>query len=156
MAKSAQPKSTNAQSAIADALNQCLADTVVGTMLAQNFHWNVKGMSFGALHVLFEEMYNDHFAAQDKLAERARALGAHAEGTLAGHVKRSKVKEHPGEASDKDMVRKLLEAQETISQSLKDCGKTAADNDDDRTEDLCIARGQVHDKFAWMLRAHLG
>ena len=26
---------------------------------------------------------------------------------------------------------------------------------DTLTEDVCIARGQAHEKFAWMLRSHL-
>jgi len=43
-------------------------------MLAQNCHGNVTGMSFGSLHALFQDIYEDHFAAQDDLAERVRAL----------------------------------------------------------------------------------
>ena len=68
---------------IADALNQAVAETAVTTMLAQNFHWNVTGMAFAPLHELFQQIYEDHFQAQDDLAERIKALDAHAEGTLA-------------------------------------------------------------------------
>ena len=56
--------------AIAKALYQCVSETTVTTMLAQNYHWNVTGMAFGPLHNLFQEIYEDHFAAQDELAER--------------------------------------------------------------------------------------
>ena len=124
-------------------------------MLAQNFHWNVTGMAFGPLHALFQEIYEDHFEGQDELAERIRALGAHAEGTLAGMVARSKVKEHDGHASDKEMIKYLLEAQETVAETLAGCGELSAGHGDTLTEDLCIARGQVHEKFAWILRSHL-
>ena len=34
-------------------------------------------------------------------------------------------------------------------------GALAAEHGDTLTEDLCIARGQTHEKFAWFLRAHL-
>ena len=91
MTQTAADLSPSAQEAIAEALNQCVAETAVSTMLAQNFHWNVTGMSFGPLHALFQTIYEDHFTAQDDLAERIRALNAHAEGTLAGMLKRSKV-----------------------------------------------------------------
>lgn len=47
MTQTATDLSPTAQAAIADALNQCVAETTVTTMLAQNFHWNVTGMAFG-------------------------------------------------------------------------------------------------------------
>ena len=93
--------SPDARKEIAEALNQSVAETAVTTMLAQNFHWNVTGMAFGELHRLFQEIYEDHFQAQDDLAERIRALNEHAEGKLAGMLARSKVEEHDGHQSDR-------------------------------------------------------
>jgi len=155
MSQTAANLSPSAQEAIADALNQAVAETAVTTMLAQNFHWNVKGMAFGPLHALFQEIYEDHFVGQDDLAERIRAIGAHAEGTLAGMVARSKVKEADGTQSDKEMIRLLMEAQETVAATLGGVGEVAAENGDPLTEDLAIERGRAHEKFAWMLRSHL-
>jgi starvation-inducible DNA-binding protein len=140
---------------VCEALNQSLADTALATMLAQNFHWNVAGPHFSQLHALFQEIYEDHFAAQDDLAERIKALDGHADGHLSRMVDRSKVAEARDEASDKDMLTSLLRAQETLASTLKACGEAAAQSGDTLTEDLCIARGQTHEKFAWMLRAHL-
>lgn len=155
MTQTANALNTDAREAIANALNQSVAETAVTTMLAQNFHWNVTGMAFGPLHDLFQKMYEDHFEAQDDLAERIKALDAHAEGTLAGMLKRSKIEEHDGHATDKEMIAYMLDAQETLASTLAGCGEIAADAGDTLTEDLCIARGQVHEKFAWMLRSHL-
>ncbi len=144
-----------AQAEIADALNQSVAETVVTTMLAQNFHWNVTGMAFGPLHDLFQKVYEDHFTGQDELAERIKAIGCHAEGTLGGMVSRSKVAEHDGHASDREMISMLLDAQEILAETLAGASDVAAAHGDRLTEDLCIERGQVHEKFAWMLRSHL-
>ncbi|MGB5864359.1 MAG: DNA starvation/stationary phase protection protein [Sulfitobacter sp.] len=155
MTQTAAALTTDAQTAIADALNQSVAETAVTTMLAQNFHWNVKGMAFGPLHELFQTIYEDHFVAQDDLAERVRALDMHAEGVLATMLKRSKVSEHDGHATDQEMIRMMKEAQETLAATLAGCGEIAASHGDTLTEDLCIARGQQHEKFAWFLRAHL-
>ncbi|WP_208353860.1 Dps family protein [Pseudaestuariivita rosea] len=155
MTQTAAALSTDARAQLVDALNQSVAETAVTTMLAQNFHWNVTGMAFGPLHALFQEIYEDHFQAQDDLAERIKALDAHAEGTLAGMLKRSKVDEHDGHAGDKEMIETMKIAQETLAATLAGCGELAAENGDTLTEDLCIARGQTHEKFAWMLRAHL-
>lgn len=155
MTQTAATLANDPQSQIVEALNQSLAETAVTTMLAQNFHWNVTGMSFGPLHTLFQSFYEDHFAAQDDLAERVRALGGRALGNLSQMVARSKVKEHDGAASDVEMIKMMLAAQETLARTLADAGEVASGHGDALSEDLCIARGQVHEKFAWMLRAHL-
>jgi len=155
MTQTAVALSTDARTAIAEALNQAVAETAVTTMLAQNFHWNVTGMAFGPLHDLFQKIYEDHFVAQDDLAERIKALDAHAEGTLAGMLKRSKVGEHDGHATDKQMIKAMQDAQETLAATLAGAGQIAADHGDTLTEDLCIERGQTHEKFAWFLRSHL-
>lgn len=155
MTQTAAALSTDARTAIADVLNQSVAETAVTTMLAQNFHWNVTGMAFGPLHDLFQKIYEDHFVAQDDLAERIRSVDAHAEGTLEGMLQRSKVAEHAGKASDVEMIKMMLQAQETLAATLAGAGAIAAEHGDTLTEDLCIARGQEHEKFAWFLRAHL-
>jgi len=156
MTQTAAQLTTSAQEAICDALTQSVAETAVTTMLAQNFHWNVKGMAFGPLHDLFQKIYEDHFEAQDDLAERVKILGGHAEGRLSEILKRSKVAEHDGHASAEDMIRILADAQETLASTLAGTAAVAEENGDMLTQDLAISRGQVHEKFAWLLRAHLG
>lgn len=155
MAETASDLSPDASTEIAAALNQALAETVVATMVAQNYHWNVTGMAFGPLHELFQTIYEDHFTGQDDLAERVRAIGETAEGKLATHLERSKVQEGDESAVDKEMIRHLAEAQETIGATLAGLSEVAAKHGDIRTEDLAIERGRIHDKFSWMLRAHL-
>ena len=155
MPQTAASLAPDAQAQITEALNQSVAETAVTTMLAQNFHWNVEGMAFGPLHALFQEIYEDHFVGQDDLAERVKALDGHAEGMLAQMVKRSKVDEHDGHASDKEMIQMLLDAQEILAKTLSGVEKIAAEAGDTLTEDLAIERGRTHEKFAWMLRAHL-
>lgn len=155
MAYTAVSVGEDALAEICTALNQCVAETAVTTMLAQNFHWNVTGMAFGPLHELFQKIYEDHFEAQDDLAERVRALGGHAEGMLAKMVERSKVKEHDGHATDKEMIQMLLDAQNIVAETLAGAGELSAGHGDPLTEDLCIERGRTHEKFAWMLKSHL-
>lgn len=155
MTQTAVDLSPSAREAIADALNQSVAETAVTTMLAQNFHWNVTGMAFGPLHALFQTIYEDHFVAQDDLAERVKAIDAHAEGMLSGMLKRSKIAEVDGHPSAEDMIAKMRDAQVTLAATVAEAGALAAEHGDTLTEDLCIARGQTHEKFAWMLRSHL-
>lgn len=144
-----------AKAEIFEALTQSLAETCVVTMKAQNFHWNVTGMSFGALHELFQKIYEDHFEAQDELAERIKALEGHAEGRYSEFLKRSAIKESDGRLSAKDMVEQLKADQETLSTTLRALAELTEQHGDMVTNDLALGRAHDHDKFAWMLRAHL-
>ncbi|MEM9028860.1 MAG: DNA starvation/stationary phase protection protein [Pseudomonadota bacterium] len=155
MADVATKLSQSAIEAIVEGLTQSLAETSVATMKAQNYHWNVEGMAFGPLHALFQDMYEDHFEAQDSLAERIKMLDAHAEGRLSVYLERSKIKECDGKISDKEMIAKLQADQETLSSTLRALAGEAERHGDMVTNDLAIERADKHDKFAWMLRAHL-
>ncbi len=141
--------------AIVEGLTQALAEVAVETMKAQNYHWNVTGMAFGSLHDLFQKIYEDHFETQDELAERIKALGAHAEGRLAVHLERANIAECDGRIPAEKMVETLAADQEMMAGAMAQLAEVAEKNGDLLTQDMAIARGQVHEKFAWMLRAHL-
>ena len=155
MASVASKLETAAVEEIVNGLTQALAETAVETMKAQNFHWNVTGMAFGPLHELFQKIYEDHFTAQDELGERIKALEAHAEGRFAEYLKRSAVVESDGKLDDKSMIKELVADQEAISATLRDLAALADKHGDVVTNDMAIERAQIHDKFAWLLRAHL-
>ncbi len=135
-----------------EGLTQAVAETAIETLKAQNYHWNVEGMGFGPLHELFQKMYEDHFVAQDDLAERIKALDAHAEGRYADFLRRSAIEECEGKVDAKAMIKNLQQDQETLSATLT---ALADKHGDVVTNDLAIERAQVHDKFAWFLRSHL-
>ena len=155
MTFAAEKLDTDRRSEICVALNTVMAETAVSTMMAQNFHWNVTGMNFAPLHQLFQEIYEDHFEGQDDLAERIKALDGRADGNLARMLERSSIVEPQADVTPTDMIATLLNAEEILAATLKASGEIAANHGDTLTEDLCIARGQVHEKFAWMLRVHL-
>ena len=52
---------------VVKAMEQALADTFTLALKTQNYHWNVTGSNFFGLHNLFEEQYNDGYAASDAL-----------------------------------------------------------------------------------------
>ena len=158
MAQESKNLFVDSQPNIAQALYQCVAETAVTTMMAQNFHWNVTGMAFGPLHALFQEIYEDHFTAQDDLAERIRSIGHTVDGRLQSMVNASKVVEDESGAvkTDLEMISSLLEAQRIVAATLSGARDIAANDGDKLTEDLCVERGRVHEKFAWLLESHLG
>ena len=155
MALVAAKMEPTAKEEIVEGLTQALAETAVETMKAQNFHWNVTGMAFGPLHELFQTIYEDHFEGQDFLAERIKAMDAHAEGRLGVFLERSAITEHDGKIDAKAMIEILLKDQETLSSTLSALAEVADQHGDWATNDMATARIEAHDKFAWMLRAHL-
>ena len=140
---------------VAETLAQALSETMVETAKAQTYHWNVTGMAFGPLHALFQEIYEDHFAAQDVIAERMKAIGAHADGRFAQALATSTIKEPEGKPAAIDMVRDLARDQRTLSRTLLTAAHVAERYDDLVTNDLAIERASLHDKFAWMLESHI-
>jgi starvation-inducible DNA-binding protein len=143
---------------IAAELSRFLADSYTLYLKTHNFHWNVTGPMFNALHVMFETQYTEQWNALDDTAERIRALGFNAPGSYAEFIKLSSIKEEPGltEALDwREMVRQLVEGNEAVCRSARRALEVADDADDEPTEDLLIQRLQTHEKNAWMLRSLL-
>jgi starvation-inducible DNA-binding protein len=155
MAGIAAHVSPDAVAEIADALTQCVADLVVETLKAQNYHWNVTGMAFGPLHELFQKIYEDHFEAQDELAERVRMIGAHAEGRHSALLARARLRECDGRIDAPAMIAALRDDQRALSDGLLALADLAQRHGDLVTNDLAIERAGIHDKFAWLLGAHL-
>ena len=114
-------------------------------------------MAFGPLHALFQEIYEDHFQAQDELAERIRSIGYKVDGRLSAMINISKVIEDSKDSQkdDVEMIATLAEAQKTLAATLSGASDIAAEKGDKLTEDLCIGRGRAHEKFAWLLQSHI-
>jgi starvation-inducible DNA-binding protein len=144
-----------ARKSVSDGLARVLADTYTLYLKTHNFHWNVTGPMFNTLHLMFEGQYNEMAAAVDLLAERIRALGHPAPGSYAQFAKLSAVAEETGVPEASEMVRQLVEGQETVARTARAVFPVAEQAGDQVTLDLLTQRLQVHEKNAWMLRSLL-
>ena len=138
-----------------DSLQIALADSYVLYLKTQNYHWNVTGPNFKSLHLMFEEQYNDLFAAVDLLAERIRALGVKAFGSFAKYSKLTNIKEGDENLSADKMVKELATDQEVIIKSLTNVLKEAQNVGDEVTAGIVTDRIEIHQKNAWMLQSSL-
>ena len=138
-----------------DALRQVVADTYAVLAQTHICHWNVRGPSFFSLHNAFEEQYTELFTAVDDVAERIRALGALAPGGLANLATMAGMSEIKEDASSVEMVKHLSAANKALVGNLVKARDLAGDAGDNQTEDLMIARIQVHEKTIWMLDSFL-
>ena len=144
-----------AKKACAAALSKVLAETYVVYLKTHNFHWNVEGQKFHALHVMFEDQYRDMCEALDGIAERIRALGEYAPGTYGKLMKLSTIEENEAIPEAVDMLKELVADNETLVTSLIDAIKIVQDAGDEPSAGLLTDRQIVHEKQIWMMRSML-
>ena len=140
---------------VVEALRQVVADTYALIGQTHLCHWNVRGPSFFSLHNAFEEQYNELFIAVDEIAERICAKGSLAPGGLSNLAAMAGIPEIGEDASAKQMVAHLVDAHEKLLADLKTARDLAGAEGDSESEDLMIARIQVHEKALWMLKSYL-
>lgn len=140
---------------LSGALSKVLADTYVLFVKTQNFHWNVHGRDFYALHLLAESQYKEMFEAIDEIAERVRALGFFVEGSLAAFLKLSSLEEDHEVRTEVKYLEALIEAHEGALRGLRQVGNLAEKHSDHGTVDMIGRLMLFHEKAAWMLRAQL-
>lgn len=141
--------------AIAEGLSRLLADTYSLYLKTHNFHWNVTGPMFNTLHLMFEGQYNELALAVDLIAERIRALGFPAPGSYSEFARLSSIPEASGIPKAEEMIRQLVEGQETVARTARSIFEVVDRANDEPTADLLTQRLQVHEKTAWMLRSLL-
>ena len=91
----------------------------------------------------------------DLIAERIRALGSAAPGTYKEFSRLSNIKEPDGVPSAQEMIRQLVQDQETVTRTARSMFKAVDQAGDEPTADLLTQRMQIHEKTAWMLRSLL-
>jgi starvation-inducible DNA-binding protein len=142
---------------VVDVLNRLLADEVTLYVKTRNFHWNVEGPDFSELHKFFEAQYDELDEIMDEVAERARALGGYAAGSLSEFAAAARLKEaRGGGIAARDMLSQLLADHESIIRNLRsESAQVGEQHGDSGTEDFLVGLMEQHEKMAWMLRSYL-
>ncbi|MCC6801598.1 MAG: DNA starvation/stationary phase protection protein [Anaerolineae bacterium] len=146
----------SARQQIVDLLNKRLADTFVLYVKTLNYHWNITGPEFIAVHELLNEQYTELAESIDEIAERVRKLGGFAIGTLDEFKQSSAIEEQPGRIPNwQDMIRELVDDHEAVIRQLRKDAETTDELGDTISNDFVIGLAEGHETMAWKLRAHL-
>lgn len=140
---------------VVGALAKLLADTYLLYVKTQNYHWNVTGELFPALHAMFEEQYDELSEATDLLAEQIRSLHEVAPGTMQQFLELSSLTESAQIPSAQKMIQDLYEDHIEIMEELAKNIELAQEHGDEGTADVFIERLRAHQKTAWMLKSSL-
>jgi starvation-inducible DNA-binding protein len=137
-------------------LNQQLADTFDLFTQTKQAHWNVKGIHFEQLHVLFDKMAGSIFPYVDMIAERATALGGTALGTVRMAAGTSELPEFPKDAFEGDtMLKIVVERWAQYANGIRAAVREFDEAGDLETSDMFTEVGRVADKMLWFAEAHL-
>jgi starvation-inducible DNA-binding protein len=104
---------------------------------------------------MFEGQYTELASAVDVIAERIRALGHFAPGSYREFGKLSSIPEAEGTPNANEMIKQLVEGNETVSRTARSLFPLVDKANDESTADLLTQRMSTHEKNAWMLRALL-
>jgi len=140
---------------VAGELNKVLADEFVLYTKTLNFHWNIEGRDFHALHLFLDEQYHQIQVIIDAVAERIRNVGHFANGSMKEFLAQASLEEQTGGVSvSETMIAELASDHETLIRNLR---KRITDfdekYDDAGSADFVTGIMKEHEKMAWMLRA---
>lgn len=137
-------------------LNARLADASDLKSQTKQAHWNVKGMSFIALHELFDQIATAVNGHVDLIAERITTLGGTAMGTVRLAAQNSTLSEYPHEITEG------AAHVDALSTALADFGKVvrkaideSTDLGDQDTADIFTEISRDIDKHLWFVEAHI-
>lgn len=134
-------------------MNTLLANYHIYYQNLRNFHWNVSGDNFFALHEKFEALYEDARVKIDEIAERILTLRRRPVSRLSEYLVRTNVEESKVLEDDEDMVDKLLEDHKILISNLREVLKLSADAGDEGSIDMMGGFLENLEKESWMLDA---
>ena len=141
---------------VAGILNQTLAATLDLKTQTKQAHWNVKGMDFYQLHLMFDEMAGELEEYVDMVAERVTALGSVAMGTARIAAADSILPEYAFDAvSGAEHVTALADRYGAYAKHVRDAIDITDGLGDADTADLYTEISRTIDKRLWFLEAHI-
>jgi starvation-inducible DNA-binding protein len=135
------------------ALKTAMADVVTFYFMAHGYHWNVEGQDFSQYHSLFADIYEDAYGSLDPLAENIRKLDDYAPFSLQKFIDLRTVEFKDVDPTPKAMAKSLLKANEAVLETIGAAFKAADSADEQGIANFLAERIDMHNKWAWQLRA---
>ena len=141
---------------LCEILNQTLADSLDLYTQTKQAHWNVKGVHFYQLHLLFDEIAGEILDYVDLFAERITSLGGTAFGTVRMAAEASSLPDYPTDIDEgMEFVVALAERLAHYGETLRENIDVTDDLGDKDTADIYTEVSRDIDKRLWFLEAHL-
>ena len=127
----------NSKTALVDALNGALADTLALYIKSKNFHWHVSGPRFRDLHLLFDEQATELLATVDLIGERVRKNGAFTHTSLGSVAKQTAIADQDSATLEPQaMIEELRDDNRKLHDRLRRVKETAEEANDNATSGI--------------------
>jgi starvation-inducible DNA-binding protein len=138
-------------------LNRILADTMTLRDLYKKQHWQVTGLTFYQLHLLFDKHYEEQAKLVDELAERVQLLGGISVAVAQDVAANTQVPRAPaGREEVPVQLSRLLEAHSILLREVRKSVRKAEEDEDDGTVDLLVSSViRTNELQVWFLAQHL-
>lgn len=123
------------------------------SLRVKNFHWNVKGPRFIALHQMFEDEYKAIDEQLDDLAERIRALGVYVPASLQELVALSEVGSDQRPYDGDGMLEDLITCYVVVKEHCRKVIKCTELVHDEVTADMLVQHLKIMEKAVWKFRS---
>src|ERR1017187_9456935 len=138
-------------------LNQILADTMTLRDMYKKHHWQVAGVTFYQLHLLFDKHHGEQDELVDTIAERIQLLGG-VSIAMAADVAETTIIPRPPRGREEAPVQisRLLEAHEILLKEAHTMAREASQVGDEGSNDLLVSDViRTNELQVWFLAEHM-
>lgn len=141
---------------VAEVMQERLAEALDMYSQAKFAHWNVKGVNFYQLHLLFDSVADAIFPQIDQIAERMTQLGAVANGTVRQAANGSQIPEYDTSLTNgMDHVNALANALGCYCEALREASDKIDEIGDEPTSDFFKQLVVESEEQLYFLESHL-
>lgn len=144
------------EGSLAYELATLLSDVVSFYFRAHGAHWNVVGQNFSEWHDFFGMIADDAHDSLDPLAENIRKLGHFAPTRLGQFMQYRELDDGVDHSDPLMLARDLLDANQIIIGCIDEAFHAAEMANEQGIMDFLAGRDDMHKKWSWQLRSHLG
>jgi starvation-inducible DNA-binding protein len=141
---------------VTEVMQERLAEALDMYSQAKFAHWNVKGVNFYQLHLVFDSVAESIFPQIDAIAERMTQLGAVANGTVRQSANNSQIPEYDTSLTDgMDHVNALANALGCYCEALREASSKIDEIGDEPTSDFFKQLVVESEEQLYFLESHL-
>jgi starvation-inducible DNA-binding protein len=137
------------------ALKVTLADSYAFSLKAQNYHWNVTGISFSEHHEFFGELYSEVQGGIDGIAENIRTINAYAPASFSRFQELTNIEDETTIPDVSKMFLNLKDDNYTVLSSLNKAYELAESVKKYGISNYIQDRITAHEKHGWMIRSFI-
>ena len=143
---------TNAITAVADALNQLLADSFALYIKTKNFHWHVSGPHFRDYHLMLDEQATQILGTTDAIAERVRKIGGLTIRSIGQIGRLQRIEDNDADfVTPLDMLAELREDNKQLTAAMRETHALCDEHDDVATASLLEVWIDEAERRTWFL-----